>query len=355
MDISFVIVNYNSVDYIKNCIGSILFFLGRSRGKSFSSEYFYARESFLSEDSRMNQDRERNLEHGLECEIIVVDNGSTDGSISYLKELGRQFENIVFIDAGKNIGFSKASNLGAKRAKGSFLLFLNPDTVFVDSNLEDVLKFYQEKSGSEKVGVIGVKIINQDKSLQYSVRSFPTILRQFYESFFLHRIFKKSKIFGSYFLSWWDHRDIKEVDWVSGAFMLIRKDNFEKVGGFDESYFMFSEDCDLCLRLARAGYKNYYFPFFKVIHFDSAIASRNTALREARIWSSRRLYFRKNYSVLHGEIVSFLYFLEVINRIILFFVLSVFKPGRENRLRLLTYLRAVKFYFSGIQEYEQTI
>lgn len=358
MDISFVIVNYNSLECIRGCIESIQKMLG-------GTLHSICQKSGVS--ANYESGFKNSFEDSLCWEIVVVDNGSVDGSVGYLKNLESRFENIALFELGENKGFSFASNLGAKMAKGEFLLFLNPDTLFIDGNLKGVLDFYWQMSKAEKVGVIGVKIVNQDGSLQYSARSFPTISRQLYESFFLYRIFRRSKVFGSYFLSWWDHKNIMEVDWVSGAFLLVRKVDFGKIGGFDENYFMFSEDCDLCLKFIRAGYKNYYFPFFTVIHLDSAIASRNMALREAQIWKSRRLYFRKNYSPFHGEVVSFIYFLGVINRIILFCLLCGFnllfallfvssyekrdnhrEAMRRNIKRLLSYLGVIKLYFSGI-------
>lgn len=314
ISISFIIVNYNSLDYTKSCIGSILSFL---KGKDLVS-----------------------------WEIVIIDNGSADGSIDYLKGIVKKHKNIYLIDAGKNLGFCKACNIGAEKAKGKFLVFLNPDSKLTGGNIEDLIEFYENRIKTHRVGVAGAKLVNSDGTLQYSCRSFPTLARQFYESYFLHRLFKNSPVFGSYFLSWWDHRSVREVDWLSGAFMFIRKKDFDEAGGFDEDYFMYSEDCDLCLRLYREGYKNYYFPFFIVEHADSGIASKNKALREAGVWKSRRLYFKKNYSLFHAEALSFLYFLGVINRIVLFISLLIFVPKKQNRQRLAIYFKTLKLYFT---------
>ncbi|MCL4378499.1 MAG: glycosyltransferase family 2 protein, partial [Actinobacteria bacterium] len=236
MDLSIIIVNYNCIEFINKCVGSIL--------------------SFLPDDSKGN---------GLKAfswELIIVDNYSTDNSTGYLKKITEQYNNFSLIVNKSNEGFSKASNEGARKAKGEFLLFLNPDTEFIREGIEEVLEFYRNKITGKKIGIIGVKILNPDGSLQYSCRSFPMISRQFYESFFLYRIFKKSKIFGSYFMSYWDHNSKMEVDWLTGAFMLLKKEIFFMVGGFDENYFMYSEDTDLCLKVKRAGFSNYYFDTF---------------------------------------------------------------------------------------------
>jgi GT2 family glycosyltransferase len=279
-------------------------------------------------------------------EVIVVDNNSIDGSIDYFKNLQSQFDNFNVIASSHNNGFAKASNLGAGSASGKFLLFLNPDTEFIESGIQKVLDFFNSKNEVEKIGIVGVKLLNPDNSIQQSCRSFPTLARQFYESYFLYRIFSGSKIFGSYFLSGWNHENIRKVDWLSGAFMLIKKEVFERIGGFDEDYFMYSEDADICLRLSRAGFKNYYFNQYSIRHDDGAVASGNKALRNSQIWRSRRLYFLKNYSLTHALLESYLFFLGVINRLLVFSVIAVFKfKNRIYKERVANELRTLKLYF----------
>jgi len=314
LDISIIIVNYNSLDFIKECISSIRKHDGKNR---------------------------------LTCEILVVDNNSSDGSVKYLKKQDKENNSFYLIENKNNAGFSRASNIGALKAKGKYLLFLNPDTRFISGSLGELVDFYSKEDEASRSGVVGAKILNSDRTLQLSPRSFPTLARQFYESYFLYRIFKKSRIFGSYFLSWWDHNSQKEVDWVAGSFMFVKKDYFMEAGMFDEDYFMYSEDCDLCLKLHRKGHKNYYFPYFVIEHADSGIASRNIVEREAGIWKSRRLYFKKNYSTVYAGYLSFLYLEGVLNRILLFIVLSVFKPGSKNRARLAVYFKVLGLYFKG--------
>ena len=282
MDLSIIIVSYNSLKFIKNCIESLFFSIG-------------------SLEKKENKNK-------ITWELIIVDNGSSDGSIEYLKKLKLESDGISVIEMGENRGFCSASNIGAERARGEFLLFLNPDTKFIQKGLDNIIKFYNEESKGSKVGIIGAKLLNFDNSLQYSCRSFPTLARQFYESYFLHRLFKKSRVFGSYFLSNWDHKSVRKVDWLSGAFMFLKREFFIQTGSFDEDYFMYSEDADLCLRMHMSGYKHYYYPYFAVQHSDSGIASRDKAAREVGIWKSSRLYFKKNYSLFHAIVLSCLYF-----------------------------------------------
>ncbi|MBM3709910.1 MAG: glycosyltransferase family 2 protein [Actinobacteria bacterium] len=318
LNLSIIIINYNSKLYIKKCIESI----------------------FLFFNSKKND-----VKFG--WEIIIVDNASNDGSVEFIEKKISEAElfNIRLIKLSDNSGFSKASNIGAKNCRGEFLLFLNPDTEIIQEGLENILKFYNEKLKTEKIGVIGVKILNPDGSLQYSCRSFPTLARQFYESFFLQRLFKKSRFFGSYFMTYWDHYDNKKVDWLTGAFMLICRETFFQAGCFDEDYFIYSEDTDLCLRLVKNGFINYYCSDYSLRHTDAGIASQNPALREYQIWKSRKLYFKKNYSNFHAFILNVLYLAGVLNRIAVFGIPAMLKsknPDFKTRFRV--YINTLKLW-----------
>jgi GT2 family glycosyltransferase len=319
LDISIIIVNYNSLDFIKGCLESI---------------------------KRLNKSV-RDRKNKLSYEILVVDNKSGDGSVEYLQKQAEISDVLHFIPNKKNMGFSRASNIGAMRAKGRYLLFLNPDARFLKGDLRSLIDFYDKKDINSRVGVVGVKILNPDGTLQLSSRSFPTLARQFYESYFLYRIFKRTRVFGSYFMSWWDHEREREVDWLAGSFMFIKKDVFMKAGMFDEDYFMYSEDSDLCLQLYKRGFKNYYFPYFIIEHIDQAVASMNITAREMGIWISRRLYFKKNYSRVHAVLLSLIYLAGVMNRILLFTILCIFNPVKTSRARLFMYLKVLKLYFGG--------
>jgi O-antigen biosynthesis protein len=320
MDISIIIVNFNGLGIIEDCIKSIY----KYTNSKTSCGFLY--------------------------EIIIADNASFDGSSQMLEEMAkvRDRNNLRVILLEKNHGFAHASNIAARAAKGDYLLFLNPDTEFIEHGFEKFTDFYKKKSASEKIGAAAVKLLNDDMSIQYSCRSFLTLARQFYESFFLSRLFKKSGIFGSYFMTFSDHGAIMEVDWLSGAFMFIDRDVFFKAGGFDDDYFMYSEDSDLCLKLARLGYKNYYYPFYCIKHKDAAIASSNPPLRDLQIARSRRLYFKKNYSSAHSAAFSIIYMFHIIMRIALYYAISF--AGEKNirqkaKVRAGDYKKTLKMYF----------
>lgn len=316
-EISFIIVNYNSLAFIKNLLDS--FDLINSDAVC-GIDFFY--------------------------EIIIFDNGSSDGSTQYIEKEALIHKNIKLLKSEQNEGFCRGSNIAAKSASGKYLIFLNPDTKILEANIKILIDFLEEKEAAgEKVGITGVKTINYDGTLQNSSRAFPSISRQFFESFFLFKIFSKSGIFGSYFMTWWDHKNIKEVDWLSGSFMFIKKEIFNRINGFDEDYFMYSEDTDICLKLKREGFKNYYYPFYTIMHLDGAIASRNLLSRELGIWKSRRLYFKKNYSLFYALIISCLYFMGILNRLLLYFILFIFSFNKIYKEKSKLYFDVLKSYF----------
>ncbi|HAJ95750.1 MAG TPA: hypothetical protein DCP02_05910 [Actinobacteria bacterium] len=315
-ELSIIIVNYNGTGFIEDCLRSI-------------------RENIAVEDSNLSY------------EVIIVDNCSNDNSLEYIGRFCKKYADFRLIKNIRNMGFGTASNAGALEARGRFLLFLNPDCRFLEKKIYKIIKYYRK---TKNIGALGVRMLDAEGNLQMSCRAFPGIAIQFYESYFLYRIFKKSRIFGSYFMTWWDHRTTGEVDWLSGSFILIKKQIFEGIGGFDSDYFMYSEDSDLCLRLHREGFKNHYYCEYSVEHSDGGIASRDMARREAEVWRSRRLYFKKNHSELSAIVFSFLYFLGLINRIIVFGAASIFSVEVRRQKRLQWHIRAIGSYFSGRYE-----
>ncbi len=282
MDLSIIIVNYNGHGYIQACTQSL-----------------------------------RRLGSMLRWEAVVVDNGSTDQSLDFLRALAAESPAFKLLEAGSNTGFAYAANMGAEQARGRFFIFLNPDTQLVDTNITKLINFYYQKAQHEKVGAVGVKLLNFDQTLQHNARSFPNLARQFYESFFLYRI-QAVPAFSSYFLGWWDHQHVRKVDWLSGAFLFIKASTFFDAGGFDPRFFMYSEDTDLCLALARKGYSHYYFPHFTARHADGGIACRDMGTRLAQIWAARTAYFTKNFSRAYALAASLLYGLGMANRFLLY-------------------------------------
>jgi GT2 family glycosyltransferase len=226
LDLSIIIVNWNSREYLKNCIASIF------------------------ENTRE-----------ILFEIVVVDSGSFDGCDQMLQQ---HYPEIRLIQAQENLGFAKANNRAAEVVTGDILLFLNPDTVLVGSAIDTLYRAFQSMS---KCGIAGGRLLNADGSVQTScIQAFPTILNKTLDSEFLRSKWPNSSLWGVAPLN-------KEgvlpspVEAISGACLLIRRSTFREVGGFSEEYFMYAEDVDLCHKVRKAGYTNYYVPKANLFHF----------------------------------------------------------------------------------------
>ena len=242
----------------------------------------------------------KNSVGNLDYEIIVVDNMSKDGSYDYIRE---KYPEVKLIQSGGNIGFAAANNLGYKSAEGEYIILLNSDAFMV----EDGLKKAAEKMEKDKtIGLAGVKLIGEKGEWQPSARSFPGIFTEFVTISGLSNKYPKSKLFGKVDMTYCDqNRDIF-CDWVPGAFSIIRREAIEKAGFFDERFFLYYEEVDLCKRIKEAGYKIVYWSDIKVIHigggstsvFSEKLVSKSGM--QMTLWrlQSQYLYYRKNYGLI---------------------------------------------------------
>lgn len=237
-----------------------------------------------------------------ETEIIIVDNASGDASQQIITE---EFPDVIWIQLKNNLGFGKACNIGARSAQGEFLLLLNPDTMIARNTLSVAYTFME---AHPDIGVMGPKILNPDGTLQASCkRSFPTPAVTFYHFCGLGKLFPKSRRFGRYNLTYLDADESAAVDAISGSFMFIRKKLYLNIGGFDERFFMYGEDLDLCHRIGETGNSIWYHPETQIIHrkgkssAKSLIRSR-IAFYEAMILFSRK-YRRTNQVFFPGWLV----------------------------------------------------
>jgi len=224
-------------------------------------------------------------------EIIVVDNASTDGSLTALKNKTRK--GIVVIESKVNLGFSKGCNLGAKSARGKYLLFLNSDIQIKDQGF---LKMTEYLKKNEKIGILGGKLKNEDGSAQPSAGNFYNLFNLF---FMLLGIEK----FGFLRIS---PTEIKKVDWVSGACLMIGKKIFEKIGGFEKSLFMYWEDIDLCFKANKNGYPTYFYP--EIILFHKELGSSNRSFAILNIYKGILFFYKKNRSGIEYLIAKIMLF-----------------------------------------------
>src|ERR687896_1682171 len=212
---------------------------------------------------------ERCLESIAAYEVIVVDHGSTDGSLELVRE---RFPRARLIEQ-ENRGFGAGMNTGMRAAAGRYFLLLNADAWPVGDAVERLRAFGDEHP---EAGVVGPRLLHPDGSLQPSVRGFPTLWRLATEFFFLRKLAPRSRLFNAFFGAGFDHRSVREAEWLSAPCLLVRREAADAVGFFDEDYFIFSEEVDWCHRFWEAGWKVLFYPGAEVVHVFTA--SYNPAL-----------------------------------------------------------------------------
>ncbi len=295
MDLSIIIVNWNSANYLRKCLETVF----------------------------------ANI-HGLDFEVIVVDNASYDGCGEILETY---FPTVKFVQSAKNLGFAGANNLGFNHSSGENLLFLNPDTEVLGSAIQDMLHVLRTIPDA---GAVGCRLLNTDGSLQTTcIQPFPTLLNQMLDTDFLILRFPSWKIWGVrplFFGS--DHAETVEV--VTGACLLVRRSDFEKAGIFSSDYFMYGEDIDLCFKLVRSGQRNYYQGGASIVHHggksaDQASFSHFNAVHKR---DSVRIFFCKFRGPFQAHLYTFTTGLSAVARLIVILLSSpgAFLTRRRKRL-----------------------
>ena len=264
--ISVIIVNYNVEYFLEQCLNSV----------------FKALENISGE-------------------VFVVDNNSIDGSVEMVRH---KFPHAILIANKDNRGFSKANNQAMAIAKGEYQLLLNPDTVVEEDTFVKVVRFMDENPMS---GGLGVRMLDgKGKFLPESKRGLPTPTVAFYKIFGLSSIFPKSKKFGQYHLGYLSEFEINEVEILSGAFMLMRAEALVKVGFLDEAFFMYGEDIDLSYRIIQGGYKNYYFPETRIIHYKGESTKKSSVNYVFVFYRAMVIFAQKHFSQKNAKLFSFL-------------------------------------------------
>ncbi|MFA6468392.1 MAG: glycosyltransferase family 2 protein [Bacteroidota bacterium] len=247
MNVSIIIVNFNGLRYTRHCLESFFRYHG---AKS--------------------------------IEVIVIDNNSTDGS---QQELPRLFPSIQFIPLDKNVGFGGANNIGARHSTGRMLYFINNDTIFINESISELVKIL---SSHNKYGIVAPQLLNEDRSFQQSFGQFPTIQTEF----------ETKHIAENYSLQLDVDSPISipiQMDWVSGAALMIKREVFEEIGGFDEQYFMYFEDVDLCRAATKRGFLIYYLPSSTLIHLGGkSYSDRDERITVEYRRSQLRFYDKHN-------------------------------------------------------------
>lgn len=301
MKLSVIIVNYNVQHFLEQCLQSV----------------FRAMEN-------------------VDGEVWVVDNNSVDGSVDMVRE---KFPEVQLIDSKENLGFSRGNNLAMRKASGEYLLLLNPDTLVEEDTFEKVVRFMDE---NPKAGGLGVKMVDgKGNFLPESKRSLPTPSVAFYKIFGLSSLFPKSKRFGKYHCGYLDKNETHEVEILSGAFMLMRKEVLDKVGLLDEAFFMYGEDIDLSYRIVKEGYKNYYFADTTIIHYKGESTKKSSVNYVFVFYNAMIIFAKKHFSSKNASVFSFLIKLAI------YFRAAIAIGNRIVKKSILPFFDAL-LMFSGI-------
>lgn len=249
-EVSFIIVNYNVTDFLRNCLQSIVRFA-----------------------------------NDVDYEIVVVDNNSPDKSWLVLE---KEFPFVKFISSPQNLGFSKANNLAAENASGEYFYLLNPDTELEGAYLRELLNFAGQ---TERFGCLGLRMHDKEGNfLPESKRTIPSIASSFEKLFNVFR----SNHSKSYYLNKIGEFEIAEAEVLTGANLLIKRSVYQEIGGLDEAYFMYGEDIDLCYTLLRNGYRNWYFGKYSILHHKGESTVKDHIYLN-RFYGAMKIFVRKYY------------------------------------------------------------
>lgn len=264
--IAVIIVNYNVEYFLEQCLNSVYKSLEKVSG-----------------------------------EVFVVDNNSIDGSVEMVRQ---KFPQANLIANKDNRGFSKANNQAIELSNSEYVLLLNPDTVVEEDTFEKVIDFMDNHPGA---GGLGVRMLDgKGNFLPESKRGLPTPMVAFYKIFGLSKIFPKSKRFGQYHAGHLSEFETNEIDVLSGAFMLMRKETLDKVGLLDETFFMYGEDVDLSYRIQLGGYKNYYFSGTRIIHYKGESTKKSSVNYVFVFYRAMVIFAQKHFSQKNAKLFSFL-------------------------------------------------
>ena len=269
---------------------------------------------------------------GVDLEIIVVENGSKDGSLEALKEYSKSNNSVTLLNPGENLGFGKANNLGVSKSSGEYILFLNSDTLLIDNALKEVMDFVRTK---KDLGVYSCRLLNLDRSIQPSGGHFPNLLNLYAWQFFIDDLPLIGSLIPSFHPQRSSYDKDKKLDWVTGAFMVIPRKVFDQAGGFDEKIFMYTEEMELTYRISKINFKTYFKKSPTIVHLGGASGGSYLALTSEVKYM---IYFWKKHKP-HWQLplVRFAFFYGSLLRWLLFGIIK----GDEKSRR--TYSEALKF------------
>lgn len=288
MDVSIIIVNWNTRDILRDCLKSVYEQVGQ-----------------------------------VVIEVIVIDNASSDGSPEMVRA---EFPQVILMANSQNQGFARANNQAIVVAKGRYILLLNSDTVVLADAIAKVVEF---ADANPDTAVIGCRVLNPDGTLQPTCFRFPSLLNLLLSSTYLYKLFPRNRFFGRERMLRWDRNDVREVDVVTGCFMLVRRGAIQQVGALDETFFMYGEETDWCYRFKRAGCKIMFTPDAQIIHFGGQSSKQAAPQMTLQLRGSILHFLRKHRSRLEYWLACLLVFLFFAVRVPAWLCKSL--VSRENR------------------------
>ena len=306
-DVSVIVVNWNTCDLLRDCIRSII------------------------EETRASH------------EVIVVDNASSDGSAEMV---AAEFSGVVLIANTDNRGFAAANNQGLRIARGRHLLLLNPDTIVLDGAIDKMLDWLRRHPD---VGCVGCQVLEGPEVIQRTCFADAGPLNHFIEEMGLTRLAPRIPFFGRHWYQSWDRRSEREVDVVSGMFMLVPRPVLEKVGLLDEAFFIYSEEADWCRRIRKAGWRCVFSPEAQIIHLDGG--SKSTAQIRSRMYiqmqKSHVIYARKHYGLPGLLAARAVYVSSAVLRLGVFGLLRLVRSDETTRARIRLSMAALRYHLLG--------
>ena len=289
IDISIVIVNWNAKSLLRDCLKSIY-----ETTKPFS------------------------------IEILVIDNGSTDGSIKMIKS---HFPHVKLIENENNLGFAKANNIGINKCRGKYVCLVNSDIVVRKRCFENLFNYMGEHLD---VGMSGPQLLNTDLTIQVSCKQFPSLWNNVSRTFFLHRLFPKSSLFGAEEMSYFNHKSILNVDALAGAFLMVRNDTLKHVGVLDEDFFIYSEDIDWCKRFSDNGWEIIFYPKANAIHHDGGSSKRAPIRFYIEMLKAKLHYWEKHHSFIDTILIHLIMLIQHAIRLSINFIIYTIIPRKRQ-------------------------
>lgn len=307
IDVSIIIVSWNTREFLLQCLQSI-------------------------------------VETSKDCayDITVVDNNSSDGSVEAVE---KSFPAVKVIQTGANLGFAKANNVGIQNTSGKFVCLMNSDVKLFPKCLEQLSSYMEEHP---KVGISGPRVLNADLTIQRSHTRFPSIWRTLCRSLGVSTFFPNSTFFHGYDAPRVSDDEASEVDVLYGSFWMVRRDALPEVGLIDESYFMYFEDVEWCIRFMKAGWKAAYVPTAKAVHYGGASASLAPLKSSVDKQRSHLHYWRTHYNLTANIAIFAILLLHQSSRLCRWLLLYTFRPSArpEARERIRHYRAIVWWYLT---------